>query len=135
MVAESVVLLRVEHFQQCGSRVAAEIGRHLVNFIKQKYRVHYAAGLHAVYNTTRHSADIGAAVSADFRFIVHAAQRHARKLTVDSTGNGLRQRCFADTRRPDEAQNRPFTALGQRAHCKVFQDALLNLFQTVMVFI
>jgi hypothetical protein len=40
VVEERVVLLGVEHLEQRRRRVAAEVHRHLVDFVEQEHRVH-----------------------------------------------------------------------------------------------
>jgi hypothetical protein len=80
VVAEGVVLLRVQHFQQRAGRVAAEVHAQLVDLVEQEQRV---AGAHlgqALQHLARHGADVGAAVAADLGLVAHAAQRHAHEL-------------------------------------------------------
>ena len=85
-------------------------------------------------DTTGHCADIGLAVAANFRLIVHAAERNAgvscgRSARAMLSGNGR----FADARRADEAQNLPRQLRRELAHGKRFEDALLDLIQPKMV--
>jgi hypothetical protein len=89
---------------------------------------------HALNDFTRHRADIGTAVTANFAFIAHAAQRHADKIAVRRFGNRLPQRCFTNTRRADETQDRAFD-LSFRAllHGQVFKNAFLDLLKAVMI--
>jgi hypothetical protein len=39
VIEERAVLLRIEHFEQRRRRVAAEVHRHLVDFVEQEHRV------------------------------------------------------------------------------------------------
>ncbi|MNN47062.1 hypothetical protein D3C81_1614660 [compost metagenome] len=91
VVAEGIVLFRVQHFKQCCRRVAAEVSRHLVDFVEQEDRINTSGCLHPLDNPARHSTDIGAAMPADFRFITHAAKRDADELAVQGMGDGAGQ--------------------------------------------
>jgi len=48
------------------------------------------------------SADIGAAVAADFGLVVHAAEADAGEFAVHGVRDRLAERGLADARRPDE---------------------------------
>ena len=74
-------------------------------------------------------------MTADFRFITHTAQRNAGKFALNRLGNTACQACFAYTRRSYQTQNRSACAFGQRTHCQILQNALLNLLQAVVVII
>src|SRR6185437_3396621 len=80
-----------------------------------------------------HGADIGAPVTADFRFVSHAAERHADIFAARGLGDRLRERGLADTRRADEAQDRAFHLARALLHRQVLKDAFLDLLQTVVV--
>ena len=54
VVGEGVVLLRIQHFEQGGTRVSAEIGAEFVNLIKHKDRIVGFGGADAFQNTPRH---------------------------------------------------------------------------------
>ena len=133
MIAERIILLRIQHLQKCGRRVTTKISSHLVDFIKQENRVHAAARLHTMNNTTGHRADIGTAMAADFGLVTHAAQRYARKFALNRLGNAACQTRLAHARRTNQTKNRATCALRQRTHGKIFQNALLNLLQSIMV--
>ena len=87
----------------------------------------------ALDDLTRHRADIGAAMAANFGLIAHTAQRHADKFASRRAGDGFSKRCLANPRRSDKAQDRAFQFGGAFLHGKIFKDALLDLFQAVMV--
>ena len=46
MIVEGAVLLGIEHFEQRRGRVAAEVGRHLVDLVEQHHRVARAGLAH-----------------------------------------------------------------------------------------
>src|SRR5207302_6993077 len=54
----------------------------------------------------REGADVGAAVAADLRFVVDAAQRHARELPTEGPRDRLAERGLADAGRPDQGDDR-----------------------------
>ena len=74
-------------------------------------------------------------MSADFALVAHAAQRHADVFTPCGFGDAFAQRRFAHPRGTDQAQNRTFQLIGAFLHGKVFQNALFDFFQAVVVFI
>jgi hypothetical protein len=75
MVAESVVLFRVENFQKRRRRVAAKILAEFINFVEQNHRIVRSGAFHQLHDLTGQRADISAAMSANFGFVVNAAQR------------------------------------------------------------
>ena len=72
-------------------------------------------------------------MSADFGFIVHAAQRQPHELASQRAGNRLAQRRLAHARRSNEAQDRALHAGPQTAHRQVIENAVLHLLQIVVV--
>ena len=74
VVVEGLVLLGVEHFEQRRRRVAAEVGRHLVDLVEQEHRVARAGLLQALDDLAGQRADVGAPVAADLGLVAHAAQ-------------------------------------------------------------
>ena len=74
MVVERPVLLGIEHFEQCGGRIATKIRGHLVDFVEKEQRIAYAALREVLDDLARHGTDVGPAMTADFRFVTHAAQ-------------------------------------------------------------
>ena len=91
-------------------------------------------------------------MAADFGFIAHAAQRNAHKFAPHGTGDRTPQRSLAHPGRPHKAQNCTFAVVAdgvvghsgfqfffalkaQFAHSEVFQNAVFDVFQPVVVFI
>ncbi len=134
VVHEHVVLLGVEHFQQRGRGIAAEVHAHLVHFIEQEDGVDSAGLLHHLDDLARQGADIGAPVAADLRLVAHPAQRQPYELAARSAGNRSAQRGLAHPGWPDEAQNRALGVLHQLPNGQELQNPLLNLFQPIVVF-
>ena len=74
MIPEGVVLLWIQDLQQGRGRVPAHVAADFVHLVQHDHRVH---GFHLVQgldDTARHGAHIGSAVTADFAFVMHAAQ-------------------------------------------------------------
>ena len=135
MVLEHVILFRVEHFQQGRARVAAEICAEFVYFIKQQHGIDRAGFLHHLNDLTGQRADVGAAMSSNLGFVTHAAQRQAHKLSARSASDRFSQTRLANSRRADKTENRAARVLHQLTHGKVFENAVLDLVQTEMVFV
>ena len=134
MVTESVVLFRVKCFEQSRSRVATEVGSHFVNFVQQEHRVHTATSLHTVNNSAGHSTNVGTAMTTNFSLVTNATQGNAGVLATDSFSNAMRQGSLTHTRRSYQAKDGTFGILSQSTHCQKFQNAFLNLLQSVVVF-
>jgi len=133
MILEAAVLLGVQYFEKRGSRVSLVVRTDLVDFIQHHERVLDPALLEAVGDASRKRADVRAAVSADFRFILHAAQRQADVFLAECFRDGFPDGCLAGARRPDEAENRAGALARQKPDRKELNHALLHFFQSVMV--
>ena len=135
MVAECVILFRIQRFQQGGCRVSPEIAGHLVNLIQKEQGIQAPRLLHAVDQPSRHSPDISAAMSANLSFIPYPAQRNTGKFTVYCFGNGNRHGSLAHTGRPHKTQDWRFIGLCQLLYRKVLQYSLFDLFQAIMMLV
>ena len=82
VVHEHEVLFGVEYFEEGRRGVASEVHGHLVHFVEHEDRVLGAGLLHHLDDLARQSADVSAAMAADFGLIAHAAQRHPDKLAA-----------------------------------------------------
>ncbi len=72
-------------------------------------------------------------MSPDLRLVADAAQGDPDEFAAQGAGDRVAQGCFAGPGRPGEAEDRAFGVRLQLAHRQVFDDALLGLFQTVVV--
>ncbi|EKD60156.1 MAG: hypothetical protein ACD_54C00910G0002 [uncultured bacterium] len=133
VVDEGGVLFRVQHLKHRAGRITAEILPHLVNFIQQDQRVGGFRLLQRLNDLARHRADIGPPVATDLRFVAHAAQRNPNELAPGCLRNRPPEAGFTHTRRPDEAQDRPLQLGRARLHRQIFDDAFLDLFQTIVI--
>ena len=133
MIVERAVLLRVQCLQQRGGRVPPEIARQLVDLIQQHQRVGALGRDHSRDDLARHRADVGAPMAADLSLIPHTAQAQADILAVQALGNGAGNAGLANTRRADEADDLALDIRGQFADSQHFQNAVLDLFQAIVV--
>ena len=72
-------------------------------------------------------------MTADFRFITHAAQRHTDVLTPCRFGDGLAQRGFTHPWRPYQAQDWAFDFIHTALYREVLKNAVFHTFQAVVV--
>ena len=134
VVVEGIVLFRVQHFEQGRCWVAVEIAlRHLVNLVEDEDRIAAACLQHVLDDAARHGSHIGAAVTADFGFIVQTAQRHAYILALHGCCDALAQTGLSYARRTVEAEDRTLAAAVQCSYGEEFQNALLHILHAVVV--
>jgi hypothetical protein len=74
VIGERVVLLRVQHLEQRGARVTAEVVSDLVHLVHHEHRVDRAGLFHALDDLPGKRADVRTAVTANGGLVVHAAQ-------------------------------------------------------------
>ena len=77
-IDKSVVLPRVEHFEQRAGGVAAKIRAELVDFIEHDDRIARADPAQFLNDAARHRADVSPPMAANFRFVANSAEAHAR---------------------------------------------------------
>ncbi len=146
MVAERVVLRRVEHLQEGRRRIARPAaGRELVDLVEQHDRVHRARLDEGADDPARLRPDVGAAVTADLRLVADAAERDAHELASHRPGDGLAETRLADPWRADEGDDRavaaPAVALAlvettlvpELAGGEELDDAVLDVVEAVVV--
>src|SRR2546430_1364586 len=102
-----MVLRRVEHLEERGSRVALVTGGNLVDFVEHEDRVHRARLLQRLDDAAGHRTDVRAPVPADLGFVAYSAKREPRELARHGTRDRLSERGLADAGRTDEAEDRP----------------------------
>src|SRR6185436_16550127 len=90
VIVEAVVLLRVEHLEQRGGRIPAEIRAHLVDLVEQEDGIVRAHALQVLDDLAGQRADVRAPVAPDLRLITHAAERDAYKLPARRTRDAAR---------------------------------------------
>ena len=131
-----VVLLGVEHLEQRRRRVAAEVGRHLVDLVEQEDRVVRARLLQRLDDLAGQRADVRAAVAADLRLVAHAAERQAHELAARWRARSTwPSEVLPTPGGPTRQRIGPLQLLHQRLHREVLEDALLDLLQAVVVLV
>ncbi len=142
VVAEGVVLRRVEHLEQGRRRVTAVVAADLVDLVQQHDRVHRTGFADGADDATGQRADVGAPVAADLGLVAHAAQGDTDELAAERTRNRLAQRGLADAGRADEREHRAGATSADdlepavrtaRAHGEVLGDAVLHVVEAVVV--
>ena len=91
VVAERVVLRRVEHLEQRGRRVAAPVGADLVDLVEHDHRVHRPGVAQRADEPAGQRADVRAPVAADLGLVADAAERHAHELAVRARARSTRR--------------------------------------------
>eukprot|EP00965_Chrysotila_dentata_P050444 1672233-Pleurochrysis_carterae.AAC.1 len=134
LVCARLVLLRVEHLEQRGRRVAVErVAPELVDLVEHDDGVVRAALLHRLEDEPRQRADVGAAVAAHLRLGVDAAERDAVEVASERRRDALAERGLADARRAEHAHDRALCVAAQLAHRERLQDATLDLAHRIVV--
>ncbi len=106
VVAERVVLRRVEHLEERGRRVSAPVGADLVDLVEHDHRVHRPRVAQCANQPSREGSDVRAPVPADLRLVADAAEGHADELAAGRASDRLADRRLAGAGRPDERENR-----------------------------
>ena len=73
VIAERVVLRRIEHLQQCRRRIAGPARAEFVDLVQQDHRIHRVGLSQRLHNPAGLRAHVGPAVPADFCFVTYAA--------------------------------------------------------------
>ena len=91
VVAERVVLRRIQHLQQGRRRVAAIVRADLVDLVEQHHRVHRTGLADRPDDAAGQRPDVGAPVPTDLRLVAHAAQGDANELAAQRPSDALTQ--------------------------------------------
>ena len=133
VIAERCVLLWIKRFEQSGAGIAAEIAPDFVDFVEHEDWIFGLRTPNALNDLPRQRADVGAPMSANFRFIVHAAKRQAHELAAQRAGNRFAQRGLPYSGRSDEAKYWPLHRRLQPPNRQIIQNAVFHFFQIVVV--
>ena len=142
VVAERVVLGRVEHLEQRRGGIAPVIATQLVDLVEHHDGVHRAGVADGPHQAARLSTHVGATVATDLGLVAHAAECDPNELATEGAGDRLTERRLADTGRADKGQDGAGTpaldrgelSLGpQLAHGEVLEDAFLDVLQPVVI--
>src|SRR5580704_1269771 len=72
-------------------------------------------------------------MAANFRFVANATKRDADEFASGGAADGHCERSLANTWRPEEAENRALGILDELADRQIFEDAIFDFFQAVVV--
>ena len=125
----------IEHFEQGGGGIAAEIGADLVDFVEQDDRVAGFDAAQGLNDAAGQGADIGAAVAADFRLVPHAAEGDAGEFPAEGVGDAFAEGGFADAGRADQAEDGAFELLLELDDGQELQQAVLDFAQAEMLLV
>src|SRR5712692_3447044 len=132
-IDKSVVLARIEHFEQRARWIAAKIGADLVDLVEHENRIASAGAAQLLNDSSRHRTDVSAPVSANFRFVAHSAETDSDKLAAERVSDGLTKTGFADAGRPEKTQDWSVPGWIQFAHGQIFDQPLFHFLEIVMV--
>ncbi len=116
VVAEGVVLGRVQDLQQGGGRVPAEVGADLVDLVEEDDRVHRASLLDGAHDPAGQRSHVRPAVAADLGLVPYAAEGDPDELAAHRVRDGLAEGGLADAGRADEGEDGPAAAAADDAH-------------------
>ena len=140
MIAEAVILRRIQHLEQRRTRVAAPIRADLVDLIEQDHRVHRSGVAKRPHQAARQSPDVGTPVTADLSLVTDAAQRHADELTACGARDRFADRGLARARRSDQREDRTGAWVGfdtailaQLAHRQILGHTVLDVLEAGVV--
>jgi hypothetical protein len=129
------VLLGIEHLEQRGGWIAAQVDAHLVDLVEHEHGVLGAGLLERLQDAPRQRAHVGAAVPADLGLVAHAAQGDALVAAAHGARDALAERRLAHTGGADEEQDRALLVGAQLADRGVLDDALLHLLEAEVVLV
>src|SRR5581483_8304195 len=89
VIAEGGVLLGIERFQKSRRRIATKIAAYLVDFVQHEDRIVGLGAANALDDLPGQRSNVGPPVTANFRFVMHAAQGQTHELASQGSGNGL----------------------------------------------
>ena len=135
VVAEGVVLFRIENFKKGGGRVSPEIHSDLIDFVHHKDGVFRSRLLDSLDDTAGEGPHVGPPVPADFRFISHASKGDTYKLAAKGPCDRFSKGGFPDTRGARKAEDRALQFLPQLVDAEILQDAFLDLFEVIVILV
>src|SRR6266516_7655332 len=104
VIAEVLVLLRIEHLEHRARGVAAEVGAHLVDLVDHEHGIPRSGVAKRPNHGPRHRADVRSAVAADLGLVAHAPDRDPLELPPQGAGDRAAEARFPNARRADEAE-------------------------------
>src|SRR5258708_3333779 len=106
MISKSIVLRGIQNFQKRRRGVTTIIRAKLINLVQHHHRVIYPSAPHRLNDSTRHRTDVGAAMTAQFRFVSDPTKAKAFEVAAERSCDRSAQRRLADARGANETKNR-----------------------------
>jgi len=103
MVAERVVLRRIQDFQEGGGRIPAKVPTHLIDLVQHENWIVHARTAHGLNDASRQRTDVSPPVPAQFGLIVHTPQAESLESPPHGPRDRLTEAGLAYTGRADEA--------------------------------
>src|SRR5262249_639015 len=116
-------------------RIATKIRADLVELVEQDDRVAALDAFQSLDDPAGQGADVSAAVSADLRFVAHAAEGDAGELASKRVGHPFAEGRFADAGRTDEAEDGAFDFFAALYDGEKFEQGVLHLGEAEVLFI
>ena len=106
MVGKVDILLRIEDLEQRTGRISTEIHSKLVYLIEDENGVHRPRLTHSLNDPARQRADVRAPMATELGLVPDASEANPHKLAPQSGCDASAKARLADTRWPDETQQR-----------------------------
>ena len=142
VIAERMVLRRVEHLEQGRGRISAPVGTDLVDLVEHDDRVHRPRIAERPNEPARKRPDVGAPVPANLGLVTDAPEGHADELAPGGAGDRLADRRLPRSGWADEREDRAgslvlldATLLAKLGHCDVLDDAVLDVVEACVVLV
>jgi hypothetical protein len=114
VVAERVVLGRVEDLEQGRGGITPVVGADLVHFVEEHHRVHRTGLAQGANQAARLGADVRAAMAPDLGLVADPAEGHPDERAPECAGDGLAERGLAHSRGTDQGQDGAASASADR---------------------
>ena len=134
VVAEGVVLLRIEHLEQRRGRIAVEAGAELVQLVEHEHRIARARLADPLDDVAGQRADVGAPVAADLGLVVHAARLVRTNLRPVARAMLWPSEVLPTPGGPTNTGSGSCLGI-ELAHRQILEDAPLDLGQAVVVLV
>lgn len=133
VIVEGFVLFGVEDFKECACGVAAEVGRHFVDFIQQNDGVYGFGFFHGLDDFAGEGAYVGTAVATDFGFVAYAAEADSDEFASEGVCDAFGEGGFSDAWGTDEAEDAAADVFCELMDGEVFDYAVFDFFEAVVV--
>src|SRR5512135_2402376 len=105
MIAERIILLRVENFQKGRGWIPAEVNPDFIHLIHHENRIVAPGLFNRLNDPAGQSADIGATMTPNFSLVPYPSQRDPDKFSAQRSRDGFSKGGLPDSGRADEAKD------------------------------